>query len=267
MFDFLNFIPPENLYEAIFIAVPVITLIIGLGFLVMPKRMLAVCGLEAKETNPEAIGEGRASWAGIMLAMALGCLLLQEPKALQPGLSLSLGLAWVIATFGFFLQGIFDGSHNRNLVIRMAGSAFLACLGLWSSEYIEPGFVWPVRIQDWVLFLIALLTFVLGLISLFLPAIALKILRLKPKDNVKIASGESRNLLAGFNMALGGSYLIFPQAFVFLGLILSLAWFLTGLGRLLSVVFDRGFTVYNVAGVVYELVLGTLGFAVIFGII
>jgi len=267
MFDFLNFIPPENLYEALFIVVPVITLIIGFAFLVMPRRMLALSGLEAKETNPEAIGEGRASWAGIMLAMALGCLLLQEPKALQPGLSLSLGLAWLITALGICLQGLLDGGFNQILVRRLLVAVVLASLGLWTSEYIVSSFSWPIRYQDWILFLIALFTLVLGLISLFLPSVALKILRLTPKDNTKNASGESRNLLAGFNIALGGSYLIFPQAFVFLGLILSFAWLLTGLGRLISMIFDRGLTVYNVAGLVFELALGLLAFSVIFGII
>lgn len=267
MFDFLNFIPPENLYEALFIIVPVITLLLGLAFLIMPRRMLTACGLEANDTASEAIGEGRASWAGIMLGMALGCLLLQEPKALQPGLSLSLGLAWAITTVGFCLQGIFHGGFSRSLILRLIGSAILAGLGLWASEYIEPSFSLPIRFQDWILFLIALLTLCLGLISFFFPQIALKILRLKPKDNVKSASGESRNLLAGFNVALGGSYLVFPQAFVFLGIILSFAWFITGIGRVISIIFDRGLSVYNVAGVVFELILGFLAFAVIFGIL
>jgi len=267
MFDFLNFIPPENLYEVLLITVPFITLFIGLTFLIIPGRMLAVCGLQAREATPEAIGEGRASWAGIMLAMALGCLLLQEPKALQPGLSFSLGLAWAIATFGFCLQGILHGGFTRSIVFRVIISLLLAVLGLRASEYIEPSFSWPIRFQDWILFSIALLTLILGLIALLVPSLALKILRLKPKDSVTTAAGESRNILAGFNIALGGSYLVFPQAFVFLGLILSFAWILTGFGRLISIVFDRGLTVYNVAGVVFELALGILAFVVIFGII
>lgn len=267
MFDFINFIPPENFYEALFIFVPFITLLVGLAFLILPKQMLAVCGLQAKPNAPEAIGEGRASWAGIMLAMALGCLVLQEPKALQPGLSLMLGLAWLISALGFCLQGLLNGGFNRNLLLRLVASIFFACLGLWFSESLEPDFSWPTRFQDWILFLIAFLTLILGLISGFLPAFALKILRLQPKDNIKTAQGESRNLLAGFNISLGSSYLIFPQAFVFIGLVLSLAWFLTGIGRLVSIVFDRGFTVYNVAGLLFELSVGIVGFSVIFGII
>ena len=267
MFDFLNFIPPENLYEALFITVPVITLILGLAFLILPRRMLTYCGLEANENSPEAIGEGRASWAGIMLGMSLGCLLLQEPKALQPGLSLSLGIAWMITALGFCLQGILHGGFRKELVIRLLVSLMLGVLGLWASEFIEPSFSLPIRFQDWILFLIAVLTLLLGLISFFLPTAALKILRLRPIDNVKSAAGESRNLLAGFNIALGGSYLVFPQAFVFLGLILSFAWALTGFGRLISIIFDRGLTLYNVAGLVFELAVGFLAFAVIFGII
>ncbi len=270
MFDFLkslSFTPPENLYEALFITVPVITLLLGLAFLVMPRRMLSFCGLEARSHVPEAIGEGRSSWAGILLAMALGCLLLQEPKALQPGLSLMLGAAWAITVFGLCLQGVLDGGFNRKLVVRICLAAVLAGIGLWASEIIDAGFFWPQRFLDWILFSIAGLTFVLGVISLFFPALALKILRLTHKNSQESAKGESRNVLAGFNMALGGSYLIFPQAFVFIGLVLSLAWFLTGIGRFISMIFDRGFSVYNVAGTIFELALGMLGLAVIFGII
>lgn len=232
--------------------------------------------LEAVTGRPEAIGEGRSSFAGVLLAVALGCLLLQDPIALQPGLNFMLAIGWTIAALGRLVQMLFDGGLSfKHIQARFFVSLVLAALAWNATEFpymacfesFRAGCGLPVDASEWFLTLVALLTVSLGVIALFLPGLALKILRLQPIADAPFAMGETRGTLAGFYMAIGAVYLLMPQPIEFVALVMGAAWLLTGAGRIVSMFFDRGWTVFNVLGTVFEVGIGLLVVMIVLGII
>lgn len=258
---------PQNADQLFIMIVPFLTLLIGLCYLVFPRKLLGFCGVQAIAGRPEAIGEGRSSYAGIMIACGAGCLFLQEPLALQPGLNLMLAFAWLISGFGIMIQGLVDDGldlrvFGRMLFCLIAGSVVLQTAGLLE---IRPQM--PRYSADWVFFCVALMTALLGLISLFMPKTALRILKLEPQPDFPYAKGEPRGVLAGFYVSLGAIYLLTPQSQLFLGLVLGGAWLFTGLGRLVSIVFDKGATPYNFAAAAFEIFIGVLLLSIILGFI
>ena len=265
--DFMVFTFPQTLDQAFVMLVPFLTLIIGALYLIFPRQILHFCGVEAIEGKSFAIGEGRSSYAGILIACGAGCLFLQEPLALQPGLNLMLAFAWLIAGFGIMIQGLVDDGLDLRVFGRMLSALILGSITLQTAELFEINPQMPRFMADWVFSAVALLTAGLGFISLFMPKRALKILKLKPQEIFPYAKGEPRGVLAGFYLSLGGVYLLIPQAQLFLGFVLAGAWLLTGIGRFLSILADRGATLYNFAGVVFEIGIGILLLALLFGVI
>ncbi|MDJ0613872.1 MAG: hypothetical protein QNJ29_09345 [Rhizobiaceae bacterium] len=256
---------PTTGEEFMIMLVPLVTLLLGLAFLLVPGRLLSYMGLRARPDKPEAIGEGRSSFAGPLLAVALCCLLLQEPIALQPGLNFVLALGWTFAALGRVLQMVFDGGWRKRIRVRFALAVALAILAWVHADIptfwcFETGLVncySPQSTFEWLLYMVALLTLVLGLVALFLPKLALRILRLESRMRYPFGVGEPRGTLAGFYTSLGLTVLLMPQPLDFVALMLGAAWLLTGVGRALSMVVDRGFTPYNIAGMVFELGIGT----------
>jgi len=260
----LTFQFPTTGEEFLIMLVPFVTLLLGLAFLIVPGRVLSYMGLRAKPDKPEAIGEGRSSFAGPLLAVSFCCLLLQEPIALQPGLNFVLALGWTVAALGRILQMVFDGGMRKRIQVRFAIASILAILA-WIYADI-PGFrcfevgllhcYAPQSMFEWVLYLTAALTLSLGLVALLIPKLALKILRLESRMRYPFGTGEPRGTLAGFYTSLGLTTLLTPQPLDFVALMLGAAWLLTGAGRVLSMVVDRCFTPYNIAGTVFEAGIG-----------
>jgi len=224
---FMVFTFPQTLDQAFVMLVPFLTLVIGVLYLVFPKRILHFCGVEAVEGKSHAIGEGRSSYAGILIACGAGCLFLQEALALQPGLNLMLAFAWLIAGFGIMIQGLVDDGLDFRVFGRMLLSFILGSIALQTAELLAINPQMPRFGVDWVFTVVAALTAGLGLISLLMPKIALKILKLKPQE-------------------------AFPY---------------TGIGRFISILADRGATLYNFSGVIFEAGIGCLLLALLFGVI
>jgi hypothetical protein len=264
---FMVFTFPQTPDQAFVMLVPFVTLIIGVLYFLFPRRILHFCGVEAVDGKPHAIGEGRSSYAGILIACGAGCLFLQEPLALQPGLNLMLAFAWLIAGFGIMIQGLVDDGLDFRVFGRMLLSFILGSVALQTAELLAINPQMPRFGSDWVFATVAVLTAGLGLISLFMPKIALKILKLKPQETFPYAIGEPRGVLAGFYLSLGMIYLLIPQAQLFLGFVLAGAWLFTGIGRFISIFVDRGATLYNFAGVIFEVGIGCLLLALLFGVI
>lgn len=265
--DSMVFTFPQTLDQAFVMLVPFLTIVIGVLYLLVPKRILHFCGVEAVDGKPHAIGEGRSSYAGILIACGAGCLFLQEPLALQPGLNLMLAFAWLIAGFGIMIQGLVDDGLDLRVFGRMLASLIMGSIALQTAELLEINPQMPRFVVDWVFAGVALLTAGLGFISLFMPKTALKILKLKPQEAFPYAKGEPRGVLAGFYLSLGAIYLLIPQAQLFLGFILAGAWLFTGIGRFVSILVDRGATLYNFSGVIFEVGIGSLLLGLLFGVI
>lgn len=258
---------PQTLDQAFVMLVPFLTLVIGVVYLLFPQRVLHFCGVEAVDGKPHAIGEGRSSYAGILIACGAGCLFLQEALALQPGLNLMLAFAWLIAGFGIMIQGLVDDGLDLRVFGRMLFSFILGSISLQTAELLAINPKMPGSGVEWIFAAVAALTAGLGFISLFMPKTSLKILKLKPQEAFPYAKGEPRGVLAGFYLSLGAIYLLIPQAQLFLGFVLAGAWLFTGVGRFVSIFADRGATLYNFAGVIFEAGIGCLLLALLFGVI
>ncbi|PSH66958.1 DUF4345 family protein [Phyllobacterium sophorae] len=120
---------------------------------------------------------------------------------------------------------------------------------------------WPATTGEWMAWLSAATTVVFGLILFFAPRAALRVLRLQTKPERPEALSEIRGTFAGFYLGLGLSALVFAQPFMWIAL--GVSWGFTVFGRLISMMSDRGNTLYNWIWVIVELALaaGPLLFA------
>jgi hypothetical protein len=73
--------------------------------------------------------------------------------------------------------------------------------------------------------------------------------------------------LAGFYIAIGLTNLLVPQPVDFVAIVLGAAWLFTGLGRIVSILFDRGWTKYNFFGTLFELGIGLCVLGIVFRMI
>ena len=107
----------------------------------------------------------------------------------------------------------------------------------------------------------AAITVIFGLILFFAPRVALKVLRLQTVPAHPEALAEARATIAGFYLGLGLCALVFAQPFLWIAL--GVSWGFTVFGRLISMMSDRGNTLYNWISVIIELALaaGPLLFA------
>lgn len=267
---------PNTADELLVLLVPWLTLALSLGFFLVPRRIFKFMGLQPLATHPEAIGESRSSFAGAIAALSLGCLLLQEPLALQPGLNFMLAVAWTISAFGRLLQMFFDKAAKRKRIqTRLALAVTLAVMSWTVTEvptfrcgfWVNAGCNAPTDFAGWFLLGLAVFTLLIGALALFLPKLALRIMRLEPRLDTPFARGEPRGTLAGFYIAIGGTYLMAPQPPDFVALVMGAAWLLTGIGRLFSIFLDRGYTLYNALGCLFELAVGGLAVAYVLGLV
>lgn len=118
---------------------------------------------------------------------------------------------------------------------------------------------WPMLLSDQAVFVCAAITVLFGIFMLFLPATSLRILRLRPADNHPEAVGEAR-AMSGFYLAMG-LCVILLMGLPFLYLIFAAAWLLTAFGRAVSMLSDRGNTLYNWIALLIELALGLVPLA------
>ncbi|MEK1852044.1 MAG: DUF4345 family protein [Phyllobacterium sp.] len=120
---------------------------------------------------------------------------------------------------------------------------------------------WPASTGEWMAWSSGVITVIFGLILFFAPRVALRILRLQTKPERPEALSEIRATFAGFYLGLGLSALIFAQPFLWIAL--GVSWGFTVFGRLISMMSDRGNTLYNWISVIIELALaaGPLLFA------
>lgn len=125
----------------------------------------------------------------------------------------------------------------------------------------ELAFPWPYSQGEWLAWASAAVTVLFGLAALFAPVTVLRILRLETKPDHPEAVAAARANLAGFWLGVGLACMLLAQPFLYIAL--GLAWAVTAFGRLVSMMSDGGYTPYNFAALVVELVLAAP--AVLFG--
>lgn len=114
-------------------------------------------------------------------------------------------------------------------------------------------FYWPMSQGEWLAWGSAAVTVLFGLILLFAPRISLRILRLQTDPAHPEAVSEARATMAGFYLGVGLCAILFAQPLVYLAL--GAGWAFTAFGRIISMMSDRGVTLYNLVSVVIEILL------------
>ena len=114
-------------------------------------------------------------------------------------------------------------------------------------------FYWPMTQGEWLAWSSALVTIGFGLVLMFAPRLSLRILRLQTAPNHPEAVSEARATMAGFYLGVGICAMLFAQPLIYLAL--GGGWALTAFGRIISMMSDRGVTVYNLVSVVIEILL------------
>jgi len=117
-------------------------------------------------------------------------------------------------------------------------------------------FYWPSSQGEWLAWSSAAVTVAFGLMLLVAPRASLKILRLQTAPEHPEALSEARGTMAGFYLGVGICALLFAQPLIYLAL--GAGWAFTALGRIVSILSDRGVTGYNLVSVVIEAVLAAL---------
>ncbi|MDZ7599798.1 MAG: DUF4345 family protein [Hoeflea sp.] len=117
-------------------------------------------------------------------------------------------------------------------------------------------FYWPSSQGEWLAWSSAAVTVAFGLMLLVAPRASLKILRLQTAPDHPEALSEARGTMAGFYLGVGICALLLAQPLIYLAL--GASWAFTALGRIISILSDRGVTGYNLVSVVIEAVLAAL---------
>lgn len=124
-------------------------------------------------------------------------------------------------------------------------------------------FYFPASAGEWLAFLSAVVTILVGLTALFAPRLLLRLWRI-PGDAVPLSALVIlRGPVAGFMLGVGLCAVLFAQPFLYMAL--GAGWGVSVLGRIVSMLADRGFTAYNVLTAVVELLLAALALAYVFG--
>ena len=129
----------------------------------------------------------------------------------------------------------------------------------------ELAFPWPYSQGEWLAWISAAVTALLGLSALFAPVTALRVLRLETKPDHPEAVAAARGNLAGFWIGVGLACILLAQPLIYIAL--GLSWAITAFGRLVSMMSDGGHTPYNWIFFVVELLLAAAAILFGFGLI
>lgn len=129
----------------------------------------------------------------------------------------------------------------------------------------EFAFAWPMTNGEWGAWGSGAVTVLFGLLMFFAPRISMRILRLQTTENHPEAVSEARATMAGFYLGVGLCSLLLGQPFIYMTL--GFCWLFTAFGRMVSMLSDRGNTIYNWVSLILELVLAALPLGFAFGLL
>lgn len=129
----------------------------------------------------------------------------------------------------------------------------------------EFAFPWPVTQGEWLAWISAAVTVLLGAVLLFAPGISFRLFRLPPKPERPEAYAAARANMAGFYLGLGLSALLLAQPLLYMAL--GFSWLFTAFGRIVSMMSDRGTGLANWLWLAFDLVLSALALAFALGFV
>jgi hypothetical protein len=129
----------------------------------------------------------------------------------------------------------------------------------------ELSFPWPMSQGEWLAWISAAVTVLLGVFFLFAAGTGLKALRLQTAPAYPQALAEVRGRVAGFSLGLGLSAILLAQPLIYMAL--GFSWAFTAFGRLVSMLSDGGGRLYNLVMLIVEVVLAALPLLFAFGLV
>jgi hypothetical protein len=124
-------------------------------------------------------------------------------------------------------------------------------------------FPWPVSQGEWLAWSSAAVTVLLGLMFFFAPRLSFKALRLQTSEAHPEAVAEGRATMSGFYLGVGLCCILLAQPLLYMAL--GFSWLFTAFGRLVSILSDRGNTLYNWVFMLVDFVLAALPLGFAFG--
>lgn len=128
----------------------------------------------------------------------------------------------------------------------------------------EFAFPWPMSQSEWLAWASAALTVFFGAVLMFAPTLSFRLLRLQTTPEHPEALAEARGTMAGFYLGLGLCCILLAQPLLYMAL--GFSWLFTAFGRAVSMMSDRGNTVYNWISLVIDLALAALPLGFFFGV-
>jgi len=122
---------------------------------------------------------------------------------------------------------------------------------------------WPTAQGEWLAWSSAAVTVLFGIILLFAPGLSFRLLRLQTTPEHPEAVAEARGTMSGFYLGVGLCCILLAQPLLYLAL--GASWLLTAFGRIVSMMSDRGNTLYNWVSLAIEAVLAALPLGYAFG--
>ncbi|MBZ0163553.1 MAG: DUF4345 family protein [Notoacmeibacter sp.] len=129
----------------------------------------------------------------------------------------------------------------------------------------EFAFPWPFTTGEWLAWSSAAATVFIGLVLLFMPRLALGLLRLQPVPGRPEAVAQGRATMAGFYLGVGAVSILLAQPSIYLAL--AAGWTITAFGRIISMLSDGGNRLFNWILLAVEIALGVLAGAYPLGFI
>ncbi|MBN9072686.1 MAG: DUF4345 family protein [Rhizobiales bacterium] len=124
-------------------------------------------------------------------------------------------------------------------------------------------FPWPTTSGEWGAWASAVVTLAVGLVLLFAPRIAFRVLRLQTREDKPHAIAAARGTMAGFYLGVGACAALLAQPLLYMTL--GFCWLFTVFGRLISMLSDAGNRPSNWIALVIEIVLAALPLGFAFG--
>ena len=129
----------------------------------------------------------------------------------------------------------------------------------------EFAFPWPTSQGEWLAWGSAAVTVFFGVVLMFAPTLSLRLLRLQTTPEHPEALSEVRATMAGFYLGLGLCCVLLAQPLLYMAL--GFSWLFTAFGRIVSMMSDRGNTIYNWVSIVIDLALAALPLGFAFGVL
>lgn len=124
-------------------------------------------------------------------------------------------------------------------------------------------FPWPMSQGEWLAWSSAAVTVLFGLLLLFAPRLSLRALRLQTTERHPEAVSEARATISGFYLGTGLSCILLAQPLLYMAL--GFSWLFTAFGRIISMLSDKGNTLYNWISLAVALALAALPLGFAFG--